>query len=79
MSNLADELSAHISAKYNGGAAINGEDSLFYSGMIDSLGIAEIARFLSDKVGRTLDATEIVENDFDTVYLLVQWATGASA
>ncbi len=47
--------------------------SLFYSGMIDSLGIAEIASFLTKERGKVLEPTTIVENDLDTVELLVNW------
>lgn len=74
---LKTALGALISEKYAAGEAVDHEDSLFYSGMIDSLGIAEIATFLSKESGRTLDATEIVENDLDTINLLVEWAAGA--
>ncbi len=71
--NLEIVLQRFISQHFNAGLPLAASDSLFYSGMIDSLGVQEIAAFLSDRGSKEIIATEIVENDLDTVSLLVQW------
>ncbi|NUQ35298.1 MAG: hypothetical protein HUU29_10195 [Planctomycetaceae bacterium] len=70
---LAPRLCEFIAGRFNSGNAVSPNKSLFYSGMIDSLGIAEIASFLTKERGKVLEPTTIVENDLDTVELLVNW------
>ena len=71
---VSNELCQFIAAKFNAGQAVARDQSLFYSGMVDSLGIQEIAAWLNKRGGaKRIVATDIVENDLDTVDLLVKW------
>ena len=71
---LGQHLSDLISRKFNSSLPVTDDQSLFYSGLIDSLGIQEIATLLSKESGTEILATDIVENDLDTIKLLLQWA-----
>lgn len=65
-----------ISRRYNGGQPVDREESLFFSGMIDSLGIQELAQFLRTLGGRAVTATEIVEDELDNARLLAARLAG---
>jgi len=79
MDTTQQALSDFVSARHNGGLAVSLTESLMYSGMVDSLGIQELASFMSKLAGRAIAATEIVEQDLDTVELLAAFVVSKGA
>ncbi len=68
---LERELCAFIGNRFGDGAPVGRDESLFYSGLVDSLGISLICAEISARSGREILGPELVENDLDTVHLLV--------
>lgn len=68
-----EKLSEFISEKYFSGSPVKETESLFFSGLIDSLGIQEVSLFLSEISNKNILGTDIVENDLDTINLLMEW------
>ena len=69
---MQDKLASFISRTFNAGRPVGLDESLFYSGMIDSFGIQQIANFITNETGSDFPATMIVEDDLDTINLLVE-------
>lgn len=70
---LQEALSDFIATRFFSGERPAGDESLLYSGVIDSLGVLELARFLSDQTGRRITPGEIVEADVDTIDQICEW------
>ena len=69
----------HISAVYADGQAVAEDTSLFYSGMIDSLGIADLALVIGRTLGRPFAGADIVAHDLDTIGRLVAFCHAGTA
>ena len=83
---LVQAICGYVAKRHNAGHVIAPDQSLFYSGMVDSLGIqelcAELARVTAGVTGAPLrlpSPAEIVENDLDTPLLIAQWMEGGLA
>lgn len=53
-------------------ATLGESDSLFESGLIDSLGFVEFVTFIEQKYGLELSAMDLVTENFDTIKSIVQ-------
>jgi acyl carrier protein len=69
--NLTRELTGLVATRHTQGRMVDADESLFMSGLVDSLGIAEIAAHISRVGGITLTGTDIVEQDLDSIRKLV--------
>lgn len=64
---IRDEIRNYVSESMARGASIKNNDSLFDSGVVDSLQIIEFVLYLEKQYGVRINASEVVRENFDTV------------
>jgi len=61
------------SASRRGGAHVADDESLFGSGIIDSMGIFELVTFLEDRFGVEIPDEEILRRNFESAQRIVDF------
>ena len=61
------------SAELSGETKVADDDSLFASGIIDSMGIFELATFLEDRFGVQIRDEEILKRNFESIQCIADF------
>ena len=83
MSNIKDELREFIINNYLKGAKnkklLKDDDSFLEKGIIDSIGVIELASFMQEHYGIKIEVPEIMPENFDTLNSLEKYIKRKSA
>lgn len=73
--NIADLITGFIASDLLGGreAAIDPEDNLFTSGLVDSVGIMRLIAHLEDSLETKIPPTDLVPENFRTVNVMAAY------
>lgn len=72
---LGTELVALISEKFaTDGAVIELDTDLLLGGMVDSLGVILVVKWLEDRLGIEIDASDVTLENFQTIAAMVRYA-----
>lgn len=72
-----DQIRAYIEKTF--GKAVGVDDSLLDSGLLDSIGIFEVATFLESAFGITVEDEAIIPEHFETVALIANFVNRKKA
>jgi len=75
---LHQKVRAFVDGRFAGARARSDEDSLLDSGVIDSLGILDLAGWLGETWGLELDDDDLTAANFDSVAAIVRFLESKS-
>ena len=58
----------------DGGAMISDDSSLIENGIVDSTGVLELVAYVEEQLGVTIDDSEIVPSNLDSIDAIVAYA-----
>ncbi len=76
--NVTADLKKHIISRYlqGDGSKLNDDESLFESGILDSLGVLRLVSFLEERFGVRVKDEELVPENFETLNRLADFVNG---
>lgn len=72
-SEIEAALREHVCSRYAGGRALEPEDDLLGSGVVDSMGVYELSSFIEERFGVTVQNDDVVPDNFRSLGAMTRY------